>query len=132
MKNRKLYLGLVLMCSLHAGAQSLYPGVAEDKIVKNIDDKVQLLSFDLSEVRLHEGVLYNAMQANRKWLLDLSPDRFLCRFYEYAGLPAKAPIYGGWESQEFQVILWDIIFRLVPCNMRLPGMRSSSREWIIW
>lgn len=99
MKNRKLYLGLVLMCSLHAGAQSLYPGVAEDKIVKNIDDKVQLLSFDLSEVRLHEGVLYNAMQANRKWLLDLSPDRFLCRFYEYAGLPAKAPIYGGWESQ---------------------------------
>lgn len=52
----------------------------------------------LSAVRLLPSAYATAVEVNRAYLLRLSADRFLHNFMVYAGLPAKAPIYGGWES----------------------------------
>ncbi|HEY1213042.1 MAG TPA: glycoside hydrolase family 127 protein [Bryobacteraceae bacterium] len=52
----------------------------------------------LSSVRLLPSIYANAVEVNRGYLLGLSADRFLHNFLQYAGLPPKAPIYGGWES----------------------------------
>ena len=56
-------------------------------------------SFPLSQVRLLQGRFQKAQQDDHKYLLFLSPDRFLHNFHKNAGLEPKAPIYGGWESQ---------------------------------
>ncbi|WP_380931216.1 beta-L-arabinofuranosidase domain-containing protein [Sphingomonas arantia] len=52
----------------------------------------------LSAVRLRPSPYATAVEVNRTYLLRLSADRLLHNFMVYAGLPAKAPIYGGWES----------------------------------
>jgi DUF1680 family protein len=38
------------------------------------------------------------MAKDSAYLMSLEPDRLLTRFYENAHLPAKAKVYGGWES----------------------------------
>lgn len=52
----------------------------------------------LSAVRLKPSDYATAVQVNRTFLLKLSADRLLHNFLLYAGLPPKAPLYGGWES----------------------------------
>jgi len=52
----------------------------------------------LSSVRLLPSPYADAVQANQAYLLRLSPDRFLHNYHLFAGLPAKGPKYGGWES----------------------------------
>lgn len=54
--------------------------------------------FDLSEVKLLDSPFNRAMELNSKYLLSLTPDRFLHYFRVNAGLNPKAPAYGGWES----------------------------------
>lgn len=54
--------------------------------------------FDLRDVKLLDGPFKSAMDRNAQYLLSLEPDRFLHYFRTEAGLPAKAPAYGGWES----------------------------------
>ncbi|MBE9463902.1 beta-L-arabinofuranosidase domain-containing protein [Dyadobacter subterraneus] len=62
--------------------------------------KLQAYGFAPSDVKLLEGsVFYNAMQKDAAYLLQIEPDRLLARFYENAGLPVKAQVYGGWESE---------------------------------
>lgn len=55
--------------------------------------------FELSDVELLDSPFKTAFESNKKWLLDLSPDRFLHRFRSLAGLEPKDSIYGGWESR---------------------------------
>ena len=57
-------------------------------------------AFDLSAVRLLAGPFKTAQQIDAKYMLSLEPDRLLHNFRVNAGLEPKAPIYGGWESQE--------------------------------
>jgi DUF1680 family protein len=57
-------------------------------------------AFDLSAVRLLAGPFETAQQLDAKYLLTLEPDRLLHNFRVNAGLQPKAPVYGGWESQE--------------------------------
>jgi DUF1680 family protein len=52
----------------------------------------------LAAIRLTPSPYATAVDVNRKYLLSLSADRFLHNFLLYAGLPPKAAIYGGWES----------------------------------
>ncbi|WP_267395969.1 MULTISPECIES: glycoside hydrolase family 127 protein [unclassified Sphingomonas] len=52
----------------------------------------------LTAVRLRPSAYATAVEVNRAYLLRLSADRLLHNFMVYAGLPAKAPLYGGWES----------------------------------
>jgi uncharacterized protein len=52
----------------------------------------------LSAVRLLPSPYATAVEANRAYLLQLSPDRLLHNFMTFAGLPAKGEVYGGWEG----------------------------------
>src|SRR3954466_3371398 len=56
--------------------------------------------FSLRDVRLLDGPFRAAQERNAKYLLSLEPDRLLHNFRVNAGLEPKAPVYGGWESQE--------------------------------
>ncbi len=53
--------------------------------------------FELTQVRLLDSPFRRAMELDRDYLLRLEPDRLLSRFRSEAGLPPKAPPYGGWE-----------------------------------
>jgi DUF1680 family protein len=59
---------------------------------------VKAKPFQLEQVRLLEGPFKDNMLRNKKYLLDLEPDRFLHTFRLTAGLPSNAEPYGGWES----------------------------------
>ncbi len=59
----------------------------------------QAQDFALSAVQLLDSPFKDAQTRNAKYLLDLEPDRLLSRFREYAGLPPKGAIYGGWENR---------------------------------
>jgi DUF1680 family protein len=57
-------------------------------------------AFALARVRLRPSPFATAQQLDARYLLSLEPDRLLHNFRMNAGLQAKAPVYGGWESQE--------------------------------
>jgi uncharacterized protein len=59
-----------------------------------------LQPFRLDDVRLLEGPFRRAQALDARYLLSLDPDRLLHNFRLNAGLAPKAPVYGGWESQE--------------------------------
>ena len=61
-----------------------------------IPGKVQ--AFDLADIRLLDGPFQRARMRDTAYLLSLESDRLLHNFRTEAGLPAKAPIYGGWEN----------------------------------
>jgi DUF1680 family protein len=52
----------------------------------------------MNDVRLLPSPFNDAVEANTKYLMFLSPDRFLHNYHKFAGLPVKGEIYGGWES----------------------------------
>lgn len=54
--------------------------------------------FDLHRVRLHAGPQLSALETNRKFMMDLDPDRLLHVFRVNAGLPSRAKPLGGWEA----------------------------------
>jgi DUF1680 family protein len=56
--------------------------------------------FRLADVRLGEGPFLTAQKLDAEYLLKLEPDRMLANFRANAGLTPKAPVYGGWESQD--------------------------------
>src|SRR5215207_1191626 len=56
--------------------------------------------FPLTDVRLGEGPFLAAQKLDEAYLLRLEPDRMLANFRTNAGLEARAPVYGGWESVE--------------------------------
>ena len=61
----------------------------------------KLADFPLSEVRLLDGPFKHAQELDHQYLLALEPDRFLHNFHVNAGLPPKAPPYGGWEAPDW-------------------------------
>jgi DUF1680 family protein len=52
----------------------------------------------LGSVRLTGGPLQHAQQITGKYLLSLDPDRMMAFYRVRAGLPPKAPPYGGWDG----------------------------------
>jgi len=54
----------------------------------------------LRDVRLLDGPFLDAQKRDLDYLLSLEPDRMLHNFLVNAGLTPKAPVYGGWESEE--------------------------------
>lgn len=81
--------GLALFCAAACAA------AAADSVVA---PKESL--FPLSSISLDGGPLKDQQELNRKYLLQLEPDRLLSRFRREAGLDAKAPPYRGWESEK--------------------------------
>ena len=86
MKYVKTFNSVVILAAL-AGAAQAGP---------KITPKVQ--SFPLTDVRLLNGPFKHAQTLDLDYLLSLDPDRLLHNFRTNAGLAAKAPVYGGWES----------------------------------
>jgi DUF1680 family protein len=60
----------------------------------------RLSSFALKNVRLLDGPFLEAQRRDLAYLVSLQPDRMLHNFRVNAGLEPKAPVYGGWESEE--------------------------------
>lgn len=58
------------------------------------------MPFALRDVRLLDGPFRAAQERNARYLLALDPDRLLHNFHVNAGLAPKAPVYGGWESEQ--------------------------------
>ena len=56
--------------------------------------------FAPGDVRLLSGPFRDAQERDGAYMLSLDPDRLLHNFRVNAGLEPKAPVYGGWESQE--------------------------------
>jgi DUF1680 family protein len=56
--------------------------------------------FALADVRLLDGPFHDAQERGARYLLSLDADRMLHNFRVNAGLAPKAPVYGGWESEE--------------------------------
>jgi DUF1680 family protein len=52
----------------------------------------------LQDVRLKPSLFLDSLQTNRRYLVELEPDRLLCNFLKYAGLTPKGESYGGWEG----------------------------------
>jgi len=68
---------------------------------RRFDAAVATLSFcPLRDVRLLNGPFLDAQKRDFDYLLSLQPDRMLHNFRQNAGLAPKAPVYGGWESEE--------------------------------
>jgi len=61
--------------------------------------RVKARPVPLQAVRLAPSPFADAVEANRKVLLALEPDRLLHNFHASAGLEPKAPVYGGWEAR---------------------------------
>ena len=61
-------------------------------------DNVRARPLPLAAVRLQGGPLKEAQDADRRYLLQLEPDRMLAYYRERAGLPRKAEPYGGWDG----------------------------------
>jgi uncharacterized protein len=52
----------------------------------------------LQDVRLKPSLFLDSLLVNRRYLFELEPDRLLHNFLQYAGLPPKGAVYGGWEG----------------------------------
>ncbi|HXX24603.1 MAG TPA: beta-L-arabinofuranosidase domain-containing protein [Terriglobia bacterium] len=63
----------------------------------------KLKPFPTSQVRLKNGPFKEAMEANRRYLLSLPPDRLLHTFRLNAGLPSSAKPLGGWEKPDCEL-----------------------------
>ena len=74
---------------------------AGDAPTPKIDSVVRFKAepFALADVRLLDGPFKHSQELDHDYLLALEPDRMLSWFRKEAGLPPKAPVYGGWESQ---------------------------------
>ena len=88
----KLLPFLLLLCATMATAQV----PAREKIAPVTPFKATL--FPLENVRLLPSPFKKAMETDKAYLLRLDPNRLLSGMRESAGLPPKAPRYGGWDS----------------------------------
>ncbi len=79
-------------------AQSYVPLLNDTRMQVQPQITIKAYPLPLSQVKLLDGPFKTAMEAGRKWLMELEPNRFLHRFHENAGLPVKGEIYGGWEN----------------------------------
>jgi len=83
---------ICLTVCLRAAGQNPNPAqLAERRTVK-------LNALPLNHVRLTDGPLKTAQEADAKYLLELQPDRMLAFLRQHAGLKAKAEGYGGWDG----------------------------------
>ena len=79
--------------------QSYVPLLNDSKMKVQPALTSETFAFPLGDVKLLDGPFHEAMQRDVHYLLELDPDQLLHRFRLYAGLPPKAPIYAGWESE---------------------------------
>lgn len=95
-----LTLALFLVYGSHCLGQSYMPVRNDNRFKVKPVVKLEAYGFAPADVKLLGGSIFsNAMQKDSAYLLQIEADRLLARFYENAGLPLKAKVYGGWESE---------------------------------
>ncbi len=99
MKNNVIFALLLLTIQSSTHAQTYYPQRENNKIKVKPAVQPKAYAFDPKNVRITGGIFLKAQSADEAYLLSLSLDRFLNRFYKNAGLPPKDSAYGGWESK---------------------------------
>jgi DUF1680 family protein len=59
--------------------------------------------FPMTQVKLRSGPLKDAMEINRKYLMEVPNDRLLHMFRVTAGVPSTAEPLGGWEAPDCEL-----------------------------
>ncbi len=104
-------ISLSSLCgSKEANAQSVYPGVAPEKMKLPNKGKVVAESFNLNDVKLLDSRVHDNLRRDSLWLASLSPDRLVHSFRTTAGVPAgreggymTVKKLGGWESLDCEL-----------------------------
>lgn len=60
--------------------------------------KQEIHYFPLRDVKLSKSIFNKAMQADKKYILSMEPDRLLAPYLKEAGLKPKAENYPNWEN----------------------------------
>ncbi len=98
---RRILLVFLAGCFVLRGfAQSYLPQKDNPKMKVKPAASLKAYAFPLQEVRLLEGSPFkHAMDIDAGYMLSLSPDRLLNRFFKNSGLTPKDSAYGGWEHE---------------------------------
>lgn len=100
MKRLNFTTCLIFLIALNSHSQSYLPEKNNSKFKVQPAIDIQAYAFNLKDVKLLDGSPFkHAMDIDGAYLLSLSADRLLTRFYTNAGLPAKDSAYGGWERE---------------------------------
>jgi uncharacterized protein len=83
----------------NGAAQSYVPQENNGAVKVKPAVDIKAYAFPLSAVSLLSSPFNQAHDVDVKYLLLIEPDRLLSQFRTHAGLKAKAPKYGGWESE---------------------------------
>jgi DUF1680 family protein len=96
---RKSIFFFTVLIASSSWAQSYVPEFDNSKMKVKPTVELGAYAFNLSDIKITNGLFKEAMERDVKYILQLEPDRLLHRFRLYAGLTPKAPIYTGWESE---------------------------------
>jgi DUF1680 family protein len=100
MKKVILFAACVFLMRALCIAQSYLPEKSNSKFKVLPVIKPQAYAFNLKDVRLIDSSPFkHAMEIDGGYMLSLSADRLLNRFYKNSGLQPKDSAYGGWESE---------------------------------
>lgn len=109
MKKSLLIALLVLPC-WGIKAQSVYPGLFEDKMKIKLQAPVQVKSFDLKNIRLLPSRFRDNMMRDSAWMTSIEVNRLIHSFRTNAGVWAgleggyeSLKKYGGWESLDCEL-----------------------------
>ena len=102
---RQMVLGVVVLAPFALGlsARGDAPRWHDEKTKAENKAAIRAYAFDPRDVKLLEGPFRQGMEANRKYLLSIEPDRLLHNFCVTSGLPTSAKPYGGWDGRDVEV-----------------------------
>ena len=110
MKGKVLTLTLSLLSLQAMNAQSVYPGLFEDKQKINAGIEYSAKCFDLEDVRLLDSRFKDNMDRDSVWMVSIDVDRLLHSFRTTAGVYAgreggymTVKKLGGWESLDCEL-----------------------------
>ena len=69
-----------------------------NRVMRNVTIPMKCDEFDLADISILSGPFHENMIRDLNYLLAFECDRLLAPFEKVAGLPARAPSLGGWES----------------------------------
>lgn len=95
-----IFIAISLLTCCISFSQSYLPEKTNVKFKVHPSVNISAYAFNLKDVRLLDGSPFkHAMDIDGGYLIALSSDRLLNRFYKHSGLAPKDSAYGGWESE---------------------------------
>ena len=90
--------------------------------------EVPFAPFGLSRVKLLPGPFLEAAEVNRRFLMNMDPDRLLHTFRVTAGIASNAAPLGGWEAPENELRGHFTGHYLSACAMRAEGFGDAEAK----